>query len=69
MTQSGGAKNTLFLVTLSNFQKSGRAKDLPTPPSPRSLVNGCFKTCIFFCFVSYVQYLDFFTLVIDFVVV
>ena len=46
MTQSwggGGLKarffsNTFFfLVTLYNFQKSGRAIALPAPPSPRSL--------------------------------
>ena len=34
MTQSGGARNTFFLVTLYNFQKSGRAIALPAPPSP-----------------------------------
>ena len=32
MTQSGGAKITVFSVTLSNFQKSGRAIALPAPP-------------------------------------
>ena len=38
MTQSGGAKNTFFLATLYNFQKSGRAIALPAPPPPRSLL-------------------------------
>ena len=37
MTQSGGSKNTFLLVTLYNFQKSGRAIALPAPPPPRSL--------------------------------
>ena len=32
-----GARNTFFLVTLYNFQKSGTAIALPAPPSPRSL--------------------------------
>ena len=36
MTQSNGAKNTFFfLVTLHDFQKSGRAIALPAPPSPQ----------------------------------
>ena len=37
VTQSGREKNTFFLVTLYNFQKSGRAIALTAPPSPRSL--------------------------------
>ena len=37
MSQSGGADNTFFLVTLYNFQKRGRAIALPAPPPPRSL--------------------------------
>ena len=37
VTQSGGAKNAFFWVTLSNFQKSGRAITLPASPPPRSL--------------------------------
>ena len=40
MTQSGGAKNTPFSVTVYNFPKGGRAIALPTPPPPRSL-KGC----------------------------
>ena len=36
--ESGGAKNTFFLVTLYNFLKRGRATALPSPPPPRSLV-------------------------------
>ena len=35
MTQSGGA--IFFLLTVYNFQKSGRAVALPAPASPRSL--------------------------------
>ena len=41
MTQSGGAKNTIFLATLYNFQESVRAISLPAPPPPRSLYNIC----------------------------
>ena len=37
VTQSGGAKNSFFLVTLYNFQKRGRAIALAAPPPPRSL--------------------------------
>ena len=39
MSQSDGAENTFFLVTLYNFQKSGRAIALPAPAPPRSLVS------------------------------
>ena len=37
MTQSGGAQNTVFSVTLYTFQKSGKAMALPAPPPPQSL--------------------------------
>ena len=45
MTQSGGTKKTSFVVTLYNFQKSGRAIALPIYPSPRSLETGCNVLC------------------------
>ena len=49
MTQSSGAENTFFVVTLYNFLKSGRAIALPAPPPPRSLV------AVFLCTIYFIN--------------